>query len=75
MRPGDVYAVLSDGFFEAADAAGVELGTERVSEVIRRYRRETAANILAAVRATLREFTGDAPAVDDRTAVIVKRQG
>ncbi len=74
MRPGDIYAVLSDGFFEAADPAGVELGKERVSEVIRRYRRETAVDILAAIRATLRELTGDAPADDDRTAVIVKRQ-
>ena len=74
LRPGDVYAVLSDGFYEATDAADMELGKERVIEVLRRHRRAGAAEILAALRGLVREFTGDAPLDDDRTAVIVKRQ-
>ncbi len=73
MRPGDVYAALSDGFFEAVDAAGMEFGKDRVGELIRRHRRASAADILVALRAAVREFTGDAPLDDDRTAVIVKR--
>ncbi len=72
MRPGDVYAVLSDGFFEAVDGAGMEFGKDRIGDLIRQHRRASAAEILAAIRAALREFTGDAP-LDDRTAVIVKR--
>ncbi len=73
MRPGDVYAALSDGFFEAVDAAGMEFGQERVAELLRAHRRAGAAEGLAAIRAGVREFTGDAPLDDDRTAVIVKR--
>ncbi len=73
MQPGDVYAVLSDGFFEAVDSAGMEFGKDRVGEIIHQHRRAGATEILAAIRAALREFTGDAPLDDDRTAVIVKR--
>ena len=75
LRPGDIYAVLSDGFFEAKDAAGLELGTETVIEILRRHRRAGADETLAALRAAVREFTGDAPLDDDRTAVIIKRTG
>ena len=73
MRPGDVYAALSDGFFEAVDASGMEFGKERLGDLLVQHRRAGAAEILAALRAALREFTGDAPLDDDRTAVIVKR--
>jgi phosphoserine phosphatase len=73
LSPGDIYAVLSDGFFEAADQTGAELGKERIIEVIRRHRRETSADILSSILATLRDFTDDDPADDDRTAVIIKR--
>ncbi len=75
MRPGDVYAVLSDGFYEAVDGSGMEFGKDRLGELLRQHRRAGAAEILAALRAALREFTGDAPLDDDRTAVIVKRTG
>ncbi len=73
MRPGDVYAALSDGFYEAVDAAEMEFGKDRIGELLRQHRRAGAAEILAALRAALREFTGDAPLDDDRTAVIVKK--
>ncbi|MCP3956505.1 MAG: SpoIIE family protein phosphatase [bacterium] len=73
LKPGDVYVVLSDGFFESVDAADMEFGKERVIGLIRQHRRAGSAEMLAAIRAALTEFTGNAPADDDRTAVIVKR--
>jgi len=73
LQSGDIYAVLSDGFFEASDAAGEEFGTERLAELIRRHRSAGAEEILEALRKEVREFTGDAPLDDDRTAVIIKR--
>ena len=73
MHPGDVYVVLSDGFFEAVDASGMEFGKERISDLIHQHCDASAADILTAIRDALREFTGDAPLDDDRTAVIVKR--
>ena len=73
MAPGDIFAVMSDGTFEATSPAGEEFGAERVREVIRARRDGTAAEILAAVRQAEERFTrGQAP-VDDRTIIIVKR--
>ncbi len=51
----------------------MRLGKDRVADLIRRHRRASAADIPIALRAAVREFTGDAPLDDDRTAVIVKR--
>jgi len=72
MRPGDIFAVISDGFFEAAETHGELFGTRRVEEVLRANRRRSSAEILAALREAVRTFSRGAPATDDRTAIIVK---
>ena len=38
LAAGDLWVVLSDGFFEANDPAGEQLGVERIGEVLRRCR-------------------------------------
>ena len=73
MSPGDLVAVLSDGFFEAADYEGRQFGVDRVVEVISAHRRQTPGRILTALREAVATFTEGAPAADDRTAIIVKR--
>lgn len=73
LEPGDLYVVLSDGFFEAKDPAGEELGTEGVCEAIRRCRHQPAEAIQTELRKATDEFTEDAPPDDDRTIIIVKR--
>ncbi|HVS62897.1 MAG TPA: SpoIIE family protein phosphatase [Thermoanaerobaculia bacterium] len=75
MAPGDLYVVLSDGFFEARDAAGEHLGVERLTAALERERAGTAAEILAALRAELEAFSAGTPADDDRTAVVIRRVG
>jgi serine phosphatase RsbU (regulator of sigma subunit) len=75
LHPGDIYVVLSDGFFEAKNPGGEELGTESVLGVIRRHHRAGAEEILGELRALLSEFTQNGPFDDDRTAVIIKRAG
>jgi serine phosphatase RsbU (regulator of sigma subunit) len=75
LGPGDVVAVLSDGLFEARNAAREQFGAERVLDVLRANHQESAPKILLALRAALDEFTAGTPAGDDRTAVIVKRTG
>ena len=75
MAPGDLYVVLSDGFFEARDAAGEYLGVERLTVALERERAGTAAEILAALRAELEAFRAGTPADDDRTAVVIRRVG
>ncbi len=73
LQPGDVYVVLSDGFYEASNATGEEFEKERVIEVVKRHAGSGPSGMLAALRTALREFTDDAPLDDDRTAVIIGR--
>lgn len=72
LAPGDLFAVLSDGFFEAKNPAGDELGTEAVVEVIRHHRQDSAAEILQQIRSATDRFTAGAPQDDDQTVVIIK---
>ena len=65
--------MLSDGFFEATDPAGEELGVERIGAVLRRCRALPAVEILAELRAELERFTAGAPAADDQTALLLRR--
>jgi serine phosphatase RsbU (regulator of sigma subunit) len=73
LAAGDLWVVLSDGFFEAADPDGEELGVERIGAVLRRSRALPAARILEELWAELHRFTRGAPAADDQTAVLLRR--
>jgi phosphoserine phosphatase len=75
LAPGDIFAVISDGIFEAGDGSGQMFGTDRVVEVLRARHRAAPDRILSALREAVAEFTGDTPAADDRTAIIIKRMG
>ena len=65
--------VLSDGFYEAADPEGEELGVERIGAALRRCRERPAAEILAELFDELGRFTRGAPAADDQTAILLRR--
>ena len=73
MAPGDIFAVISDGIFESADADEKEFGMDRTMEVIRRYRDSSASEILSSIRSAVDAFTRGAPAADDRTIIMIKR--
>lgn len=73
MNPGDIFAVISDGVFEAVNDDNEQFGLARVVEVLSLHHRRSPAQILSFVRETLAQFTGGAPAADDRTAIILKR--
>ncbi|MDX1382972.1 MAG: SpoIIE family protein phosphatase [Thermoanaerobaculia bacterium] len=70
---GDVFVVLSDGFYEATSPAGTELGQEGIEAVLRRHSGDPAEALVAALRAAVDDFTGHAPFDDDRTAVVIRR--
>lgn len=73
LEPGDVFAVLSDGFFEAARPDGQELGRDRVKRLLLAHREGTASDIVAALVREVESFTGGSAAADDRTALVLKR--
>ena len=72
MNPGDMFCVMSDGFFEASDAAGTEFGVGRVRTILQEGRHETPAEIGQRLRSALATFTGGALADDDRTLILIK---
>lgn len=73
LESGDLYVVLSDGFFEANNPDGEEQGTDRICQVLRRYRQQSAETIQQELRRATDEFTHGAPLDDDRTIIIIKR--
>lgn len=73
LEPGDLYAAISDGIFEAADPAGEEFGTERVVELLRAHREAPLAELLDSLRREVEEFTEGAPPSDDRTVILIRR--
>ncbi len=73
MKPGDIFAVFSDGIFEAIDPEGRQFGSARAVEIIRSHRKAPPGVIMDELRKAVHQFTHGAPPQDDRTAVIIKR--
>jgi serine phosphatase RsbU (regulator of sigma subunit) len=73
LLPGDLFLVLSDGFYEAAAPGGELFGADRVRALVERRRAEPAERILAELREAVDAHLAGAPAADDRTALLIKR--
>jgi serine phosphatase RsbU (regulator of sigma subunit) len=73
LAPGDVLLAFSDGVCEARDAGGRELGVERLVELARSGRGLDAPALAARIERAVAEFSGEAPADDDRTLLVLAR--
>ncbi len=73
MQPGDMMVLVTDGFFEWADAKGEQFGIERMNDVIRKYRDHPGADIIRALHEAVLTFADGTPQDDDLTAVIIKK--
>ncbi len=73
LQPGDIFAVISDGILEMSNAEGNPFGVDRVAEVIARHHEGTAGLIVTRLRQAVAQFTPGMKSLDDRTAIIVKR--
>ena len=73
LAPGDALVLLTDGFYEWADAHGDAFGEERVRDLIRQLHDRPAAEIIAAIYQAVVDFAGGTRQADDLTAVIVRR--
>jgi len=73
LEPGDVFALLTDGFYEYQNREGKQMGQERIGDVIARQCDRKASEILDAILEELGEFSVGAPQLDDLTAVLIKR--
>ncbi|HSK70108.1 MAG TPA: SpoIIE family protein phosphatase [Pyrinomonadaceae bacterium] len=73
LKSGEVLIVYSDGVSEAANLQGEEFGVERLAEVVRQNLQRSASGIRDKIESAVSTFTQSAPAGDDITLVIVKR--
>ncbi len=73
LQPGDLLVIYSDGVTEANNINHDEYDEQRLIDVLREHRLESAAQIVAAVTKSLNEFAAGAPQADDITLVVAKR--
>ncbi|HSU24791.1 MAG TPA: GAF domain-containing SpoIIE family protein phosphatase, partial [Pyrinomonadaceae bacterium] len=73
LDPGEALVVYSDGVSEAVNPKDEEFGMARLEDVVRRNLKASAAGLRDKVESALSAFTQTAPANDDITLVIVKR--
>lgn len=73
LATGDMFVVLTDGFFEAVNEDGKQFGVDRVVTILRDNKTAPAEQIIDRMNAALDAYIGDAPQTDDLTAVIIRK--
>ncbi len=76
MQPGDMLVFYTDGITETAPAGAspddqIEYRVERLLDVARANQGKTAAEVVTAIFENLEEWSGGAPAQDDRTVIVL----
>jgi phosphoserine phosphatase len=72
MKRGDMMVLVTDGFFEWADADGQQFGTERLFKVIREHRDSPVAEVISRMHEAVLAFANGTEQADDLTAVVIK---
>jgi len=73
MCSGDLFILITDGFFEWIRADGAQFGMKRLFEVIRSHRQSACSEIIERLHRAVVEFGQGAPQEDDLTAIVVKK--
>jgi serine phosphatase RsbU (regulator of sigma subunit) len=73
MEPGDLFLLITDGFFEWANPEMEEFGKSRLEQIVRSSRNQPPEAILEALYKAVLSFSDGTTQQDDLTAVIIKR--
>lgn len=73
MSPGDILALVTDGYFEWKNAANEQFGTERILDIVRTHRSRPACEIIRILNEAVLAFAGGTSQADDLTALVVKK--
>ncbi len=74
LDAGDILLLYTDGVIEAADAAGDQLGLDRLLEAARGFSVESAGAAGRSLLSAVARFRGTAPAEDDITVIALERR-
>lgn len=72
FEPGDALVLVSDGFFEWANAAGENFGTDRLRDSILASCREAPEQVIERLRRDVTAFHGGTSQADDTTALNIR---
>ena len=75
LAPGDILGLMSDGVFEAQNAAGEMFGTEGVERALSANRHVSMSDMLAGILQAVHVFASGEPQADDITIVLIGRRG
>jgi serine phosphatase RsbU (regulator of sigma subunit) len=75
LQPGDLVLLITDGFFEWANAASEQFGFERLGEAVRKFCHLPPEEIIAELYHAVLAFADGTKQNDDLTAVVIKRVG
>jgi len=70
LEPGDILAIVSDGFTETFDSKGSEFGMTGIEEVVQRARNKELKEISAELRSRICKYGEQR---DDQTILLVRR--
>lgn len=74
MNPGDVLVLYSDGVTESfAPDRDEEFGEDRIADVVTKCAGQPVDSIVQAINDAVNTFTNNAPAADDFTLLVVRR--
>ena len=75
MSAGDFLVLYSDGISEAQNPRGELFGEQGLRKLLEMFKGKTLEELLEAIEAGVREFTGGAPQSDDMTLLLVHYRG
>jgi len=75
LQPGDLLVMFTDGVSEAMNPDMEELTEERLAEIVRAARAESASSVIEKIQAAVQEHIHGAPQSDDITLLVVKAAG
>lgn len=73
MAVGDLFLLLSDGYFECMSPEDEQYGQDRILALIRENLSRTASEILTALNDSVARFAAGRGYNDDHTAIVIKR--
>ncbi len=73
LNPGDIIAMITDGFFEWENESDEQFGIERLKTSLRNAKDLNAADIIQQLYTDVKTFVGNVKQNDDLTAVVIKR--
>lgn len=74
LQEGDMIVIVTDGFYEWRNPNNEEFGLERLKDTIRQARDSSAADLIAKLNETVKDFSRGTKQEDDLTAVVLRRK-